>query len=133
MTCKYTTKDIGYYLLNKMTPEEETEFQFHLSQCEKCRTGLQAIRDLAEGLKEDNDEQPVLSGEKLLPRKKYIYLRRSLSAACVVLLCGLGIVFYNQPDKPVTKKALIPESYLHQDSISHPRDSIIPTTKRDSL
>ena len=36
--CKYTTQDIGRYLLNKMSSEEETDFQFHLSQCEICRT-----------------------------------------------------------------------------------------------
>lgn len=133
MTCKYTSKDIGRYLLDQMTPEEETEFQFHLSECGKCPAELQAIRNLAETLKNEETGMTQPAGKKTLPLKRNIHLHRYLIAASVILLCGLGIAFYGQPDKPVTKKALTPDIYLYQDSVSYSGDSIPPTTKKDTL
>ena len=34
--CTYTTAQVGRYLMNKMSPEEETLFQEHLISCPAC-------------------------------------------------------------------------------------------------
>lgn len=132
MTCKYTTKDIGRYLFNQMTQEEETEFQFHLSQCNKCRTELQAIRDLAEGLKEDDDIYEQASGELAIPTKGKLHRRPFYIAAVIILLCCLGIVFYFRSGDSQTKQGFKPDTYLYQDSVFQSIDSTA-TIKKDTV
>lgn len=131
MTCKYTPKDIGRYLFNQMTLEEETEFQFHLSQCNKCRSELQAIRDLADGLKEDNDTCEQISG-KIQPPKSRLHLRPFYIAAVIILLCCLGIVFYFRSGDSQTKQGFKPDTYLYQDSVFQSIDSTA-TIKKDTV
>lgn len=133
MTCKYTSKDIGRYLFNKMTPDEETEFQFHLGQCSKCQSELQAIRNLAEGLEDEEAEANQLTGEKTIPSKRRIHLYKYLVAASVILLCCVGIAFYYSSDSPTTQKALVPDTYLYQDSVSNVQDTLPQTSIKDSL
>ncbi|MFR3328785.1 MAG: anti-sigma factor family protein [Odoribacter splanchnicus] len=130
MTCKYTPNDIGRYLFDKMTQEEETAFQFHLSQCEKCRTDLQAIRDLTEGLKEDGIPEEA-SVSPLTSRNKSF--RNYFIAASILLLCCLGIVFYYSSGRhPETRPGLSPDTYLYQDSTGHTNDTLRPVKKKDS-
>lgn len=128
MTCKYTPKDIGRYLFNQMTLEEETEFQFHLSKCNKCRSELQAIRDLADGLKVVDDT----SGEMAQPPKRRLYRRPFYIAAVIILLCCLGIVFYFRSGDSQTKQGFNPDTYLYQDSVFHSNDSTA-TIKKDTV
>ncbi len=130
MTCKYTPNDIGRYLFNKMTQEEEAAFQFHLSQCEKCRTDLQAIRNLTEGLKEDDTTDEVYSSPLTTKNKS---LRNYFIAASILLLCCLGIIFYYFSSRhPETRQGLSPDTYLYQDSINHANDTLPPLKKKDS-
>lgn len=133
MTCKYTSRDIGRYLFNKMTLDEETEFQFHLSQCSQCQSELQAIRDLTEGLKDEEVEVKELQEKSYLPSRKRIFLYRSLVAASILLLCCLGIAFFYNPNNTPTQKALIPDTYLYQDSVSNRQDTLPQSTMKDTL
>ena len=48
--CTYTTAQVGRYMMNKMSPEEETLFQEHLISCPTCRRKLQEMRNLAAAL-----------------------------------------------------------------------------------
>ena len=48
--CTYTTAQVGRYLMNKMSPEEETLFQEHLISCPACCRKLQEMRNLAAAL-----------------------------------------------------------------------------------
>ena len=48
--CTYTTAQVGRYLMNKMSPEEETLFQEHLISCPACHRKLQEMRNLASAL-----------------------------------------------------------------------------------
>lgn len=130
MICKYTPNDIGRYLFNKMNQEEEAEFQLHLSQCEKCRTDLQAIRNLAEGLKADDTPDEIYDSPSTTKNKS---LRNYFIAASILLLCCLGMALYyfsiRQPD---TRQGLSPDTYLYQDSIDHAKDTLLPIKKKDS-
>lgn len=131
MTCKYTPNDIGRYLFNRMTQEEEAEFQFHLSQCEKCRTDLQAIRNLTEGLKEDDSDNDEIHSCPLPPRHKP--LRNYFIAASILLLCCPGIAFYYSSGRhPETRPGLSPDTYLYQDSTDHANDTLPPLKQKNS-
>ena len=44
--CTYTTAQIGQYMMNKMSPEEETLLQEHLYLCPECSRKLQEMRRL---------------------------------------------------------------------------------------
>ena len=42
--CGYKHSDIWLYVQNRMSREEETEFQQHLLHCEKCKEELVRLR-----------------------------------------------------------------------------------------
>ncbi|MEG1546705.1 MAG: zf-HC2 domain-containing protein, partial [Bacteroides sp.] len=42
--CNYSKLDLARYLQNKMTRDEETEFQKHLITCSDCRDELECMR-----------------------------------------------------------------------------------------
>jgi len=44
--CEYASVEIIKYVTCKMTKEDETKFQYHLFQCDKCRRQVENYRRL---------------------------------------------------------------------------------------
>lgn len=57
--CTYTTAQVGRYMMNKMSPEEETLFQEHLISCPACHRKLQEMRNLAAALSANRPHSPA--------------------------------------------------------------------------
>jgi len=87
------------YLLNKMTPDEETLFQNHLDSCNDCTDYLNIIRNVA-GI--GKDELPYIEVkatktpefEVLTPKKNFsaalhlsVTMRLIMLAACLIPVC----------------------------------------------
>ena len=82
------------YLLNKMTPGEETAFQEHLRTCSACKAYLDTIRNVA--LFVSDEPLPTLypTPHTLHPVysiKKIFHSPFFSIAACLLLVCGTGI------------------------------------------
>ena len=75
--CTYTTAQVGRYLMNKMSPEEETLFQEHLISCPACCRKLQEMRNLAAAL---SANPPFTREERMqeTPLRENTRLHRSL-------------------------------------------------------
>lgn len=54
--CQYKTEDVGRYLLNQMTLDEETQFQEHILSCSICSTKVKDIQSLCKAFKEDDND-----------------------------------------------------------------------------
>ena len=67
--CTYTTAQIGQYMMNKMSPEEETLLQEHLYLCPECSRKLQEMRRLAETLA---DRQVKMVDKKKLRQRNFV-------------------------------------------------------------
>lgn len=124
--CKYTTQDIGRYLLNKMSSEEETDFQFHLSQCEICRTKLTEMRCLAKSLTE-------ISAPVRIKRKKgkikALYLYKVGAAIAALFLIGYFLFFTFRKENNTIYQGLQPNQFHQADTIKRDSTSVC----RDSL
>ncbi|MDR0845297.1 MAG: DUF3379 domain-containing protein [Tannerella sp.] len=73
------------YLLNRMSPDEETAFQTHLEACETCRACLKELRNLS-----------II----LIEKEETTAVRRQLSpwmaaAACILLVVGFSFFWGN--------------------------------------
>jgi anti-sigma factor RsiW len=84
--------EVERYLLNRMSPGEETQFQQHLAHCEACLTYLNSLRALSlfvgEGLPQRLVQKKLQSSYK---QRRY-WLYRLPVAACILL--ALGIFFF---------------------------------------
>ncbi len=83
-------KTLSDYFLNRLSPQEETEVQEHLSSCPECASALNAMRRLKEGFFEDDSAAPA--------RRPVLFrIMRSgwtKAAAAVIIVAGLGIFTY---------------------------------------
>lgn len=73
--CTYTTAQIGQYMMNKMSPEEETLLQEHLYLCPECSRKLQEMRRLAETLA---DRQVKMVDKKKLRQRNFVKILVSI-------------------------------------------------------
>jgi hypothetical protein len=80
------------YLLNRMSPEEETLFQEHLRTCRACNAYLSAARSLA-GLVSEEPLQQLTAPRKPASAFTVPLLLRWVSVAACLLLVG-GLTFY---------------------------------------
>ena len=84
-------RTLSDYFLNRLTSEEETVVQEHLSVCPECRARLEAMRRLRRGMFEEEES----SMER---RPVFFRVLRSgwiKAAAAVILICGIGIFTYD--------------------------------------
>lgn len=84
-------RTLSDYFLNRLTSEEETVVQEHLSVCPECRARLEAMRRLSRGMFEEEES----SMER---RPVFFRVLRSgwiKAAAAVILICGIGIFTYD--------------------------------------
>lgn len=123
--CKYTTQDIGRYLLNKMNSEEETGFQFHLSQCEICRTKLTEMRCLAKSLTE-------ISSPLRIKRKKgkikALYPYKAGAAVAALFLIGYFLFFTFRKENNTIYPGLQPNQFHQTDTIKTDSASVCRDT-----
>ena len=88
-------KQAEAYLLNRLSPEEETLFQMHLATCESCRGYVQKVRTLATVLKADEEDEESVKEEKEKKGRKIPFGRYWLSvAACVLILVGISTLWH---------------------------------------
>lgn len=84
-------KTLEDYFLNRLSPEEETEVQEHLSSCPECSSRLDAMRRLRDGFFGD-----VEDGKALRPPVVLRVLRSgwTRAAAAAVIIAGAGLLTY---------------------------------------
>lgn len=110
--------DISRYVSNKMSPEEETSVQEHISGCEECSKKLKDFRTL----------HSVFMGEEKENSFKNFFFKVYHNpivrvAAVIAIVAGVGFAIYSSRPKG-TKINVGTEAptYLSTDSLS--RDSI---------
>ena len=81
------------YLLNKMSPDEETLFQIHLEECEDCRSYVNTVRRLSCLIADEELGYTDMFAEKKEAKvQKKLRFRSIISiAACIVLITGISI------------------------------------------
>lgn len=124
--CKYTTQNIGRYLLNKMSPEEETDFQFHLYHCEACRLRLAEMRRLADNLKDISASYPI---SRKKGKIKSLYLYKAGAAIAALFLIGYFISFSFRKESTPIYQGLQPYQFQQTDTVRTDTASFV----RDSL
>ena len=81
--CKYKRSDAWLYVQNRMSREEEAEFQLHLWHCEACREELARFRQMVRSM-----------GEK---ERRTISFRGWIMAASITcLIVGGGAYWYHR-------------------------------------
>jgi len=124
--CKYTTAQIGQYMMNKMSPEEETLFQEHLYSCSECQQKLQEMRKLAKALTNESLKQPH-------PQKhRYTHFVKVIVSFLLLFSGGYGIYLWqNHSSETPIVRPTSPATFHHVDSIS--RHDTIKNTLQPSF
>lgn len=78
--CNYKRSDVWQYVQNRMSREEETEFQRHLCTCDTCRKELEHWRGMVRSMEKKE--------RRLMPRVWII----AATVACLIV--GGGIYHY---------------------------------------
>lgn len=121
--CEYKHSDIWLYIQNRMSQEEETEFQQHLLNCEECREELSRLRLMVHSI-----------GKKERWNTSFRIWMVAASVACVLMGGGACYYFFIQKEEafsPGNSHGLkINPLILHNN-----RDSIAPqdTIQADTI
>ena len=113
--CTYTTAQIGQYMMNKMSPEEETLLQEHLYLCPECSRKLQEMRRLAETLA---DRQVKMVDKKKLRQRNFVKILVSI----ILFFSGsYGIYWwqFHSTEEEVFPPAS-PDIFHHADTLKTP-------------
>ncbi|CCY35624.1 putative uncharacterized protein [Alistipes sp. CAG:831] len=84
-------RTLSDYFLNRLTSEEETAVQEHLSVCAECRARLEAMRRLQRGMFGEEET----SVERLPVFFRIVRSGWTKAAAAVIIACGIGIFTYD--------------------------------------
>ncbi|WP_270542534.1 anti-sigma factor family protein [Butyricimonas paravirosa] len=113
--CTYTTAQIGQYMMNKMSPEEETLLQEHLYLCPECSRKLQEMRRLAETLA---DRQVKMVDKKKLRQRNFVKILVSI----ILFFSGSYGIYWWQSHS--MKEKIIPPTspdiFHHTDTLKTP-------------
>ena len=113
--CTYTTAQIGQYMMNKMSPEEETLLQEHLYLCPECSRKLQEMRRLAETLA---DRQVKMVDKKKLRQRNFVKILVS-----IILFFSVSYGIYWWQSHSMEEKIIPPASpdiFHHTDTLKTP-------------
>ena len=113
--CTYTTAQIGQYMMNKMSPEEETLLQEHLYLCPECSRKLQEMRRLAETLA---DRQVKMVDKKKLRQRNFVKILVS-----IILFFSGSYGIYCWQSHSMEEKIIPPASpdiFHHTDTLKTP-------------
>lgn len=113
--CTYTTAQIGQYMMNKMSPEEETLLQEHLYSCPECSRKLQEMRRLADTLA---DRQVNMGDKKKFRQRHFVKI---LVSIILFFSGGYGIYLWcsYSPEEKIIPPAS-PDIFHHTDSLQTP-------------
>lgn len=120
MNCKYTSKNISDYLLNKMNEEQETDFQWHLSQCPQCQKAIQQRRNLANDFEEKQAKHISLSP-----------LWYTLSIAAVLTMIGYVVLVPKEASSPILmhqQEQFVPSETLCADTVKCDSAQLAPSS-----
>lgn len=117
--CGYKRSDVLLYIQNRMSREEETEFQQHLLQCEECRDELAQLRSIvhAIGKKEHS------------PRTFHVWMVAA-SVACILLGGGAYWYYRLSSQESISLPGGNHELKINPPVMRNDRDSI---TSKDTL
>lgn len=117
-------EDISRYVSNKMSPEQETILQEHISECEECSKKLKEYRALHYAFIGIEKESPARRILFKIYHNPFVRV-----AAAIVLVAGIGFAVYTSRPKgtPINMGNDAPV-YLSADSLS--RDSL---PKQDTI
>ena len=113
--CTYTTAQVGRYMMNKMSPEEETLFQEHLISCPTCRRKLQEMRNLAAALSANH---PNSLAKREYKKRHFVKI---LVSILLFFSGGYGIYLwysYSLEEKIIPPAS--PNIFHHTDSLQTP-------------
>lgn len=125
--CKqYTKEQINDYLQNRFPEEECQAFQLHLIACDSCRMELKRMRNLADFLAEEEQEEAL--------SKRTFSLKRTRTIAAVVgglflLASGSYYFFYPRESADFPFETEQPPVYHTGDTLKIETDSL----KTDSV
>lgn len=85
--CEYKRSDCWLYIQNRMSREEETEFQRHLLSCEECREDLAQLRLMVHSI-----------GRKERRTISFRIWIVAASAACILMGGGTCYYFFTQKE-----------------------------------
>ena len=113
--CTYTTAQIGQYMMNKMSPEEETLLQEHLYLCPECSRKLQEMRRLAETLA---DRQVKMVDKKKLRQRNFVKILVSI----ILFFSGSYGIYWLQSHSMEEKiiPPASPDIFHHTDTLKTP-------------
>ena len=113
--CTYTTAQIGQYMMNKMSPEEETLLQEHLYLCPECSRKLQEMRRLAETLA---DRQAKMVDKKKLRQRNFVKILVSI----ILFFSGSYGIYWWQSHSMEEKiiPPASPDIFHHTDTLKTP-------------
>lgn len=83
-------KTLSEYFLNRLTREEETQVQEHLSSCPECRKHLEAMRRLHQGM----FGEETGTGSIRLVMTRIVRSTWAKAAAVLILVLGIGYFTY---------------------------------------
>lgn len=84
-------RTLSDYFLNRLSREEETAVQEHLSGCPECRDRLEAMRRLRTGFFEDG-AQDLSRGPVFFRILRSGWIK---AAAAVIVVAGIGVLTYD--------------------------------------
>ena len=77
------------YFLNRLSPEEETRVQEHLSSCPECAWKLEGMRRLRQGFFGEEEEKTAVPALTRILRSGW-----TRAAAAVIIIAGIGVISY---------------------------------------
>ena len=109
-----------------MSPEEETDFQFHLYHCENCHAKLEEMRRLADSLK---DIPTTIHINRKKGKIKFLYFYKVGAAIAALFLISYFISFSFRKESTPIYQGLQPHPFhqidtVRTDTASFTRDSL---------
>lgn len=120
------------YFLNRLSPEEMADFQFHLLHCKACRDTLEQMRHLAARWDETEKQVPAMEPVRQSYFSFHFLSRVAVTVGVVFLLAGGGYYFLFMPrTKNIPVEMNEPPVFHSADSVS--ADSVVVKVKEKGI
>lgn len=113
--CGYKRSDVWLYIQNRMSREEEAEFQLHLLHCKECRAELEQLRSIVHSI--DKKERRGVS---------FRVWMLAASVACIMIGGGLYWNYYSGLQQDVSLPDVNHEFEVNPPVLHNDYDSIAP-------
>lgn len=112
--CGYKHSDIWLYIQNRMSREEETEFQQHLLTCEECVGELAQLRRVIRSIGKKE--------RRIIPFRTWMLVA---SVACI-LMGGGAYYYFNNHSGGAFQPGISPKLKMRPPVLHNDKDSIAP-------